>query len=89
LGDSLPEEQEILPLPEKLGVCSCAAKKQGIGISSPPLPNDNDGYMVTDGRFDTLKDSLLEANRSNKGLVESGRESAGDRKETNLKEIII
>jgi hypothetical protein len=52
LGDPLPEEQEILPLPEKLGVCSCVVKNEGIDISSP-LPNNNDGYMVTDDRLDS------------------------------------
>jgi len=48
MGDPLPEEVEVLPSPEKLGVCSCAGVREGVKNPSPPPSY----YEVTeDGRL--------------------------------------
>lgn len=36
IGDPLPNQIELLPSPEKLGVCSCVGAQQG--VNSPPSP---------------------------------------------------
>lgn len=40
IGDPLPEEVEVLPSPEKLGVCSCAVVQEGVDIPSLPLGSE-------------------------------------------------
>jgi hypothetical protein len=39
LGEALPDDVELLPSPEKLGVCRCADETEGVNI--PPSPPNN------------------------------------------------
>jgi len=46
MGDPLPEEVEVLPSPEKLGVCRCAGVREGVKNPSPPPHNGDDDLEV-------------------------------------------
>ena len=50
LGEALPDDLELLPSPEKLVVCRCAAVKEGIDTPPPP---------TTMGVYEVMEDGQL------------------------------
>ena len=47
LGEALPDDLELLPSPEKLGMCRCATVQEGIDTPPPP-PTEGGPYEVMD-----------------------------------------